>query len=127
MLTLFGGAVALSGYTLGLWGWCQLRGPGVGFADLVVPSRAQGFATKLAAAIQATANPQNLAPGSTPGTGPSGQQVSVIPPPAPSNVAVDPNTGRVTGSGPENMNGHNPPTDPTGLGAYLAGLQGSGR
>jgi hypothetical protein len=31
--------VAFAGYVLGYFGWCSIRGPGVGLVDLVVPGR----------------------------------------------------------------------------------------
>jgi hypothetical protein len=31
--------VAFAGYTLAYFGWCSLRGPGVGLVDLVIPGR----------------------------------------------------------------------------------------
>lgn len=32
-------ALAFAGYTLAYFGWCSLRGPGVGIVDLLVPGR----------------------------------------------------------------------------------------
>lgn len=34
-----GVAFVFAGYTLGYFGWCSLRGPGVGLLDLVIPGR----------------------------------------------------------------------------------------
>lgn len=32
--------IAFAGYTFAYFGWCSLRGPGVGLVDLLVPGRA---------------------------------------------------------------------------------------
>lgn len=31
--------LAFAGYTLAYFGWCSLRGPGVGLVDLLIPGR----------------------------------------------------------------------------------------
>lgn len=31
--------IAFAGYTIAYFGWCSLRGPGVGLVDLLVPGR----------------------------------------------------------------------------------------
>ena len=88
-------ALVWVGYTLAYFGYCSLRGPGVGLLDLVVPGRTVDVGGGLLAG--GLAQPAGLGP-NTPGGGPGG-----------STVTTDPN-GKVTNviPGPGDTNNLSP-------------------
>ena len=53
--------IAFAGYTLGYFGWCSLRGPGVGLVDLLVPGRP--ITIPGSKPVNAPANESGFAPG----------------------------------------------------------------
>lgn len=55
-------AVVFSGYTLVWYGWALLKGPGMGFLDLLVPAR-WGHADAVVASWSRVKKPSGLNPG----------------------------------------------------------------
>ena len=71
------------GYTLAYFGYCSLRGPGVGLLDLVIPGRT------VVVPSTGLAQPAGLGP-NTPGGGPGGSTVTTDPSGKVTNVIPGP-------------------------------------
>jgi hypothetical protein len=81
--------VVFVGYWIGMFGFCSLKGPGVGLVDLIVPGRVSGHVIpNPGATAQSTISPS--------GTAPAGPQNPVFSPPpgspAPKGPTVIPPT-----------------------------------
>jgi len=89
-----GVATIFVGYWVGFYGWCSLKGPGVGLLDLIVPGRLSGHVI-----------PNPAGQGQQPTTG-QGQQPTTGVTPVGSGV-------NVSQSGANTINAGNPGAKPT--------------
>lgn len=95
---LFGGGTAFVGYWLIYFGFCSIRGPGVGFLDLIVPGR------QVTIPAGGSGGGAGVAPGATP-SGTLFPPGTVLPPTSPGGQGqtVDPNAPPGSPQNPYNM------------------------